>query len=91
VRGRVTSDNDSGDGGSKVLHRAPWTPARSRDVVIDGCGHVTIEWNIIRTLGSLAEKIWCETCEEWRYLWRRATAAEIAGIVPAEIPDECPF
>lgn len=75
------------------VRRAPWTPNKAKTIIIDGCGHITIEWPVLRVLGTFVDAVYCEECNEWREIWREATPAERAGIVipPPTLDDNPPF
>lgn len=56
--------------------RAVWRP-NTAAVVITRCGHIELEWELIRILGSkFVKHVYCETCREW-VTYRKASALDI--------------
>jgi hypothetical protein len=90
---RAARRDTSGKEPARVLNRAPWQPRNARTVILEGCGHVELAWPLVRIIGSITDSVYCETCKEWRNLWRTATAAEAAGITLDVLPypDDPPF
>ena len=66
-------------------HRAPY--------VMGKCGHVLVEWAMVKTLRSLAPEIYCETCIAWVKYGGRPTVGQLIGLDPpsGELPLEAPF
>lgn len=59
-----------------TVSRASWRP-NTAAVVITKCGHIELEWELIRNLGGhFVKHVYCETCREW-VTYKRATAKEI--------------
>ena len=61
---------------STQTRRASWRP-NTAAVVITTCGHIELEWEIVRVLGGkFVKHVYCEICGEWmRY--KRASARDI--------------
>lgn len=72
--------------------RSAWSPHKAKTVVLE-CGHIELDWPMVKMLGSMVKDAYCETCTAWIPIWRDATMTErVVGLSePQTLPVDPPF